>query len=330
MSRPHQEREKRMPMPKLVMPFAGGIVGVAVLGAAAFGLASGAASHTDPGKSNLSASTAASGPAGSAGVKANASIAPVTLPSTGSVVGTLPVIPSATGAVNSATGAVSGALNAATGAVNGVVNSATGAVNGVLNTAKGAVNTATGAVNGAVGTVNGIVGGVLPGVLPSASASAGAGVSTGSNKAAVTGFLTQLPAADLTSLLGHLPVAVPNIAGLVANPTSIVGALPLPDLQWLIQTLPVAVPSGLSGLLGNPTGLLGNLLPTLTSLLGNPTALLSDPTSLLGNLPIGDLNGLLSGLPVPVTSLTQLLNNPTDLRFLLSNLPVQVPGNLLP
>jgi len=164
--------------------------------------------------------------------------------------------------------------------------------------------------------------------------------STGTDaKASVTSLLSALPRADLTSLFSHLPVAVPNLASVLANPTGIVGALPLADLQWLLSNLPVAAPSGLAGVLANPTGLLGSLLPTLTGLLSNPTALLTNPTSLLSQLPTGDLAALLAGLPVAVPNLSAILANPsslvsslplTDLRFLLNSLPVQVPGNLLP
>src|SRR5260370_37196874 len=106
--------------------------------------------------------------------------------------------------------------------------------------------------------------------LAATGASKGSG-STGTDaRASVTSLLSALPRADLTSLFSHLPVAVPNLASVLANPAWIVGGLPLPDLQWLLSNLPVAAPSVLAGALANPPRLLSNPPPTPTGLRRSP------------------------------------------------------------
>jgi hypothetical protein len=58
-------------------------------------------------------------------------------------------------------------------------------------------------------------------------------------------LLSQLPAGDLSGLLAGLPVPVPNLSSILANPTSLVSSLPAPDLAFLLNSLPVHVPANL-------------------------------------------------------------------------------------
>ena len=99
-----------MPVPKFVVPLAGGLVGVVVLGAAAFGLAAPSGNQvTDAPAPTIEALTAGIGSAGAAGagsVKKPATNSPVAAPGAGSVPNSSGALNSATGAANSATGAV--------------------------------------------------------------------------------------------------------------------------------------------------------------------------------------------------------------------------------
>ena len=46
-------------------------------------------------------------------------------------------------------------------------------------------------------------------------------------------------------LLAGLPVAVPNLSAILANPSSLIRSLPLTDLRFLLTSLPVQVPGHL-------------------------------------------------------------------------------------
>jgi hypothetical protein len=58
-------------------------------------------------------------------------------------------------------------------------------------------------------------------------------------------LLGNVPSSTLGALLGNLPIAVADVAGLLANPASVVNSLPAADLAYLLDSLPVQIPGSL-------------------------------------------------------------------------------------